>query len=271
MLNIFQFHKEEEHRIILPACYHYNDEESKGKKNNKPNVKQLLNNLISILGVGVTFGATIATIGVGVISFSQYRAETPNLDIKTQVLYMPSSSSKLPPIISMLDEIEREYEDITDYIILGLREKIELLLERKLNIKIPDFGEDPDQSNILPDYLSSGNNLSSLEAEDIDKIKGMIKDSIKEINNKIEDEFTLESEKGSLRKILKVLEKQEEDPEVKLQQKEVGKQTVVVNLLIENHSKSRNWVYKTAAIRFHNLNLKFWRSLKKTNTFLNLL
>ena len=246
-----RLHTEEEHRIILPACYHYNDEESKGQKNDKPKLKQLLNNLISILGVGVTFGATIATIGVGVISFSQYRAETPNLVIKTQVLYMPSSSSKLPPIISMLDEIEREYEDITDYIILDLREKVKFLLEKELEIEISDFGEDPNQRTVLLGYLSSGNNLNVLENTDTEKIKEMIGESISEINKKMKNGLTSESDKDRLRKILEVLEQQKKYPKVNLQRKDFDKQKIVVKLLIENYSKSRNWVYKTGAIRFY--------------------
>ncbi len=125
------------------------------------------------------------------------------------------------------------------------------MLEKELSRKIPDFGEDPGQSNILPDYLSSGNNLNSLEDEDIDKIKEMIGDSISEINEKINDELTSDSDKVGLQDILGILEKQEESPDFNVQKKDFYGQKIVVNLLIENHSKSRNWVHKIGAIRFH--------------------
>ena len=52
-----RLHTEEEHRIIVPAYYHHNEE-----KNYKPNWKKLLNSWKGVLGIGATIATILAVI-----------------------------------------------------------------------------------------------------------------------------------------------------------------------------------------------------------------
>ncbi|MDJ0843346.1 hypothetical protein [Crocosphaera sp.] len=234
-------HKEEEEKkIIIPAHYHHNEEESKEAKNNQPNVKQLLNSWISILGVGVTFGATMATIGVGLISFTQYLAGLPSLNIGKQTL------SILPDqdIIQTLDEIEYQYDDITGSVIWELRKDIEILLERALNIKIPKMDED---NQAMSNRII---NISSLEKEDIKEIERHIDTAI---NGLDEEKNYYDEGSGQLNELERVKEKLEDLKKSVTEESKnnMDKKRIMLNLLIENHSSSKNGLRETVVVRFY--------------------
>ncbi|MDJ0662591.1 MAG: hypothetical protein QNJ42_24365 [Crocosphaera sp.] len=78
-------------------------------------------------------------MGIGLITAIEFVLKQPNLKLETQVLKLEKPIRKT--IIDDLDEIEKGYEDVTDFVILNLREKIKALLEKELNVVIPDFYE----------------------------------------------------------------------------------------------------------------------------------
>lgn len=234
-------HKEEEEKkIIIPAHYHHNEED-----NHKPHVKQLINSLKERLVEGVAMGAGIAAM-IGVLfSASQLVSEQPNLNLEKPRVDIQSPEN-IPKIIKNLDEIELNYSDVTGMVIINLREDVELLLEKQLEIKIPDVGETDNSVN------KSWLNQNSLDEEDIRDIKNMINASINTIEEN-KDSYESENDNNSVERLDEIKEKLEKlSPTDSVQQKQIDKTRIVMDLLVKNRSNSKNWIRDTVVIRFYN-------------------
>lgn len=231
-------HKEEEHLIIIPDHYHHNEE-----KNHKPNVRQRIDSLKERLLESLAAAAALAAIIAVIFPAYQYWSETPKLKLETQALELRPDKD----VIQILDGIESDYQDITEMIIVNLRDEIEMLLEEILKIEIPQIGEyelkidekGVDTSQLEPEEINSIN-LS------IDRAKQKIANLKKETLNEYPENKSNVERLERIEKSLSELQKN-----ISTKRNAMNKKRVVINLLVENHSKSKNGIRETAVIRFY--------------------
>lgn len=229
----------------------------------KQKINGFLSRFVSTLG---TVG-TITAIAVSTVGMIQHLAEQPNISMSVEQIKFGLNEleliSELRTIEDSLNGIEDEYYEYTGNIINKSLEKIEGIKEKLQISSQQDTYTIISPKEILEELIKNTD-------EQIKKINNEI-ESLKQQINKVQDSEKIEElqliieelkegknilEEGVKPKINELVKKFQNDAEAKKKSKKV-----IVELLVENHSRIKNGLYKTGVITFY----------KDKNTYLPIL
>lgn len=216
-----------------------NESNSYGKKQ-VINSKGLLNNWKALLGIT----ATLLGISGGIITLNEYFSEKPNLSTNIEqmklVLSLDILNSKSSNIIDDLQAIERDYGDVTGEIIIRAAQEIDNILKeeskssenvtQEIQTIIDEVLRKIDQEIVTTEKGEySPVNSGQYSKKEFEEYKKQRLEKLK----KLKDNQFFEKYKGILKAI------------------NLKDRKISVNLLVENSSRIKNGLRKTAVMRFY--------------------